>query len=276
MSELSFFKFQGSGNDFIFFDQRNSVEDFSPQIIQSLCDRRKGIGADGVIFLRLSQVCDYKMQIFNADGKEAKSCGNGLCCLYQFLQYIGVTKTSLQVELCQETVSLTSRGDRIAVQMNSPTFMQFNQSVCIQKRVYFAHIIHSGAPHAIVFVEDVKNFSVESVGRQLRYASIFQSEGININFVQVVHEKKVLARVYEKGVEAETLACGTGASAIAIAAHFIKKTAQKIDVVYPGGTLGISFATKKPSEVVELELLGSAAFVFKGVVEMHKWEKALC
>lgn len=276
MSQIPFFKFQGSGNDFIFFDLRNPIEEFSSETVQFLCDRKKGIGADGVIFLKNSCTADFKMQIFNADGKEAKSCGNGLFCFYQFLLFLGLEKRVYQIELCQEKVTLSSKNDRMILHMNPPTKISLQKKVSIQNQKYIVHYIHSGAPHLVVFVEDINNYPVAIMGKRFRNLYSFSPEGVNVNFVEVKNSKEVFVRVYEKGVEAETLACGTGASAVGIAAHFIKNLAQEINVHFPGGMIGVSFAAKNPSEIVELKILGSAHFVYKGFIEIYKRERILC
>lgn len=276
MIQQAFQKFEASGNDFVLIDDRKEEISLSSKTIQQICDRRKGIGADGVIFLKKSDRADFKMKIFNSDGLEAKSCGNGLCCFFEFLKRLGFKKKCHKIELVDEIVTLSSKNGKVSVQMNPPRDIFINQKINLNGEEIIYDYVYSGVPHVIVYVPDVQEINLISLGKQLRFHPKFVPEGANVNFVQKINDEQVMARVYERGVEGETLACGTGASAIAISAHFSQKMKKFIHVHFLGGEICVSFSVRNPAQVVNLSVLGSAKSVFEGAIEIQNMENIVC
>lgn len=241
---IFFSKYHGSGNDFILIDDRKKT--FPIEKVTELCHRRFGIGADGVILWQDSETYDAKMRIFNSDGKEAGSCGNGLCCLLQFIQDQGFSVST--IELMDGCAQVSVKDDTPFITIQAPKKIQ-------KKEVY---LTNTGVEHGVVFVEDIKEIDIDLVGKKLR-----ERHKANINFAQV-KEDGIYVRTFEKGVEAETLACGTGACAVAWVAKELYRLNNPISVHFPGGALLI-YCQKD-----EIQFHGSASFVFSGTFQEEK------
>jgi diaminopimelate epimerase len=223
--KLQFYKYSGAGNDFILLDNRGETLPLSSQLIESLCHRKMGIGADGVILLENSDVASIKMRIFNADGSEAEMCGNGVRCLIRFAQELGI-EGDLTVQTVERVLATQSHTDTVTVEMGQPTDIQCNLTVDGLR----CHHLNTGVPHLVLF-DDV---DIEVVGPLLRYHPTFDPQGVNVNVARIVGDT-VHVRTYERGVEAETLACGTGATASALAACEIKGLKSPVQVIVASG-----------------------------------------
>ncbi len=257
MKHLVFAKYQGAGNDFIVIDDRKlRFPVTEAEYIAHLCHRRLGIGADGVILLQPSKDADFRMRIFNADGKEAAQCGNGLRCLVDYIRNTLEGASPLSIETQDRITSCSWKDDIITVDLGSYTWMHQD----IVRPPFSMDLIHTGVPHAVVFVESINRPDFKEVASSLRAPSEFAPEGANVNFVEL--RKDVLwTRVYERGVEDETLACGTGAAAVAIAAK--KKYHLKNPVCVMPLSEEALWVEINPSS---LRLSGRATCVFQGVV----------
>jgi len=258
-----FVKYQGAGNDFILIDDRALFFDVSQ--VKSLCDRKFGIGADGVILLQRG--CEkivavpissqpqnnFRMRIYNSDGSEAESCGNGLRCLMKFLLHLGMPKKNYRIITGNREVEAGFVGDRVSVQMGAPRDVQ-SHSI----GGYQLHSLDTGVPHIVTFVPDVQEVDLTTLGAFFRYHPIFQPRGTNVNFACLQSDGSIRVRTYERGLEGESLACGTGAAAVAAIASKNYSLPNPIRVCFPGGHLEMSVDDRG------VTMVGDAVKVFEG------------
>lgn len=256
--KLNFFKYQGTGNDFILVDNRK--ESFNPntKLIKNLCDRRFGIGADGFILLENHDAYDFQMVYFNSDGKPSSMCGNGGRCIVQFAHDLGVIK--------KETTFYAIDGEHDAYLKNGLVHLKMIDVEEIEEKKgnFF---MNTGSPHYVKFVKEVKKYEVFDEGRKIRYNDRFKKKGTNVNFVEKLGKNKIFVRTYERGVEDETYSCGTGVTASAIAASLAGMTGP-VQVLTLGGELCVSFKKSKKNQYNEVYLIGPARRVFTGAVEI--------
>ena len=259
---LSFAKYQGAGNDFIVIDDRIA---FFPAhdgaIIRRLCHRQKGIGADGVILLQESDKADFRMRIFNADGGEPSMCGNGIRCLVHYIRGLGFKSSSFKIETMHSVLACQAFDEKVGVFMGAPHIMHWGIEVLNMT----AYVLDTGVPHAVIFVSDLDNLDVFNLGRAIRTHKLFAPNGVNVDFAAFPsHEGVVRVRTYERGVEAETLACGTGAAAVAYVAHVLFGLESLVPILTASGeTLEIHREEK------ELLMIGPATPVFHGRIEIN-------
>jgi diaminopimelate epimerase len=259
--QLEFYKYQGTGNDFVMIDNRTArfpKDDI--KLIERLCDRRFGIGADGLILLENDSETDFRMVYYNSDGNQSSMCGNGGRCLVAFakkLQVINDTTTFIATDgLHHATVEA---DDLVSLQMIDVDAVKTTPNYTF---------LNTGSPHHVQMVADLEQYNVKENGAAIRYGDLYGKQGSNINFVKKVDETTFSLRTYERGVEDETLACGTGATAVAIAMNATgETTATTIDLNVEGGKLVVSFE-KKDDQYKNIFLKGPAEFVFKGTIEI--------
>ncbi len=260
---IHFEKFQGNGNDFILIDDWNhQFPDENAELIKSLCTRKFGIGADGLILLRSDRQVDYKMVYFNADGNEGSLCGNGGRCMALFAKQKGYAGGEQLFSAIDGYHKAKIGESTIALSMQSVSEVnKYNDNELV---------INTGSPHYVYFVEDTKHFDVENKGRSIRDSEQFKKQGINVNFVSQDQDKCLNVRTYERGVEAETLSCGTGVVASAIAYHVLNlngnagtnKRQLKIDTL--GGPLWVYFQEKGNNHFEHIWLEGPVSRIFQG------------
>lgn len=218
--QFSFSKYSGCGNDFVLIDDRG--EGFptdNVRTIQNICHRQKGIGADGIILLQNSSVADFRMRILNADGSEAEMCGNGIRCLMKFIQELGINFPSGNVETLHTIHGIALNEDgRVSVEMGKPVDVAWDVDIALPSCIARLHCLNTGVPHVVEFVEALPEIDVHARGASIRNHVHFSPKGTNYNAAEVLSEETIAVRTYERGVEAETLACGTGATAAALAA----------------------------------------------------------
>ena len=259
---IPFSKYQGAGNDFILIDDRSCrfpIED--EELIKRLCFRNFGIGADGLILLQSSLSADFRMRIFNADGKEASMCGNGLRCLIAYIKDLGFSKELFRIETESEVFQCTSSGGKVSVTLSPPAVLHWGVKLQEGSILDEIFVVDTGVPHAVVFVEDLDSCPVDTWGKELRHHPKFSPSGVNVNFAKVSSDGTARVRTYERGVEGETLACGTGGAATAFV--LFQKDGGKAPIrVMPKSGEGLEFSIKDPSK--EIEMQGSAEFVFEG------------
>ncbi len=212
--KLEFSKMVASGNDFIVYDNRRSNLTNGPELAARLCKRTMGIGADGLIFIEKSRRADFKMRIFNPDGSEAEMCGNGIRCA---ALYKG--KKNVVIETLAGLLNAEIKENSVKVKMTTPKNLQLNINVNIDGRIYAVNFINTGVPHAVNFVEDLDAVNVRLLGPIIRYHRDFEPDGTNVDFVKAIDQDIISLRTYERGVEAETMACGTGSVAAALIYH---------------------------------------------------------
>lgn len=258
--ELTFYKYQGTGNDFVIIDNRDlSFPRENTQLVNFLCDRRFGIGADGLMLLNPSATHDFTMVYYNADGTESTMCGNGGRCLVAFAHQLGIFD--------KQTYFDAIDGLHFAEYENGITNLQMIDVDVIEKHNdhYF---LNTGSPHHVQLVENIQNYNVKENGARIRYGAPYFEKGSNVNFVEPINHNSVRVRTYERGVEDETLACGTGVTAVAIAMYeqqIVNET--KINITVEGGQLEVCFEPTN-NGYKNVFLKGPATFVFKGVINI--------
>ncbi len=275
MRSIAFTKMEGSGNDFAVVqgDRLASLLRRSG-FVAALCDRKHGIGADGLLVLGRSSKADARMRIFNADGSEAEMCGNGArCCAWQVARKVRRSKVTL--ETLAGLLSAQVEGGTVKLAMTQPLDLKLGMTVHVADKAYEVDYLNTGVPHAVIEVGDIENFPVRELGRQIRHHEVFKPAGTNVNFVQVIDPARIRVRTYERGVEDETLACGTGSVASAIVAvlnHGHGKmpagkgasSRRKVSVLTRSGeVLSVSFKIEK--QITDVWLEGKVRVVFEGV-----------
>ena len=263
---LHFWKMNGAGNDFVMLDNRDGALALSGDTIAKLCDRHRGVGADGLLLVEpASDGADFRMRYYNADGGEAEMCGNGARCFARYANLLagGALKT-LSFETLAGLISAEFLGDQVRINMSQPHSLKLQQTLDVKGDSLQVHSVNTGVPHAVVFVSDLENVDVRGWGAGLRYHEAFKPKGTNANFVKVVDANSIEIRTYERGVEDETLACGTGMVACALIHHELNGATSPVSVKVRGGdTLQIGFE-KQGDAYSNVTLLGPADFVFAG------------
>lgn len=259
--EITFYKYQGTGNDFVMIDNRQ--ENFPKEnikLVEKLCDRRFGIGADGLILLENDQETDFKMVYYNSDGNQSSMCGNGGRCLVAFAKQLEIieNKTTFIATDGLHHATISDAGI-VSLQMKDV------DNIKIEEEYVF---LDTGSPHHVQLVEDLKNYPIKEKGAGIRYGELYGKSGSNVNFVSQNDADTFSVRTYERGVEDETLSCGTGVTAVAIAMKATgKTTSNKVKLNVEGGKLEVSF-NEKEGKYVDVFLKGPATFVFEGSVEV--------
>lgn len=257
---IEFYKYQGTGNDFVMIDNRR--EDFpkeNTKLIAWLCHRRFGIGADGCIFLEHSDDYDFKMVYYNSDGNQSSMCGNGGRCIVAFAKELGIITDSAKfIAIDGEHKANIDENGTVELQMKDI------HNVEVAKDFVF---LDTGSPHHVEYCEDVEGMNVKERGRAIRYGALYGNKGgCNVNFVEQLSDNLFRVRTYERGVEEETFSCGTGATAVAIAMNRIGKTSEeKIHLQTKGGNLTVLFE-RKENKYQNVWLCGKASLVFRGNV----------
>ena len=265
--KFTFYKYEGTGNDFIFIDNRvNEFPKNDVSRIEKLCDRRFGIGADGLILLENDAETDFRMVYYNSDGNQSSMCGNGGRCIVAFAKSLNL--------ISDQTTFLATDGLHQAFVFENGIIslgMKDVDEVKIQNDYVF---LNTGSPHHIMLVDDLDNYDVKGIGAKIRYSDLYGKAGSNVNFVKQLslgdskQSNHFRLRTYERGVEDETYSCGTGATAAAIAMHASGKTnSNHIILDVEGGKLEVSFI-KKGNAYTNVCLKGPATFIFKGEIEM--------
>jgi diaminopimelate epimerase len=264
---LSFTKMNGAGNDFVMIDNREARIALTREQIAALCDRHRGIGGDGLLAVEPAQNgADFRMRYYNADGGEAEMCGNGARCFARFASRLAGRKDRVSFETIAGVVSAELLGEHVRIETSAPHSLVLGAKLTVAGRELTVHFVNTGVPHAIVFVEDLEKVDVLAVGAALRHHEHFAPRGANANFIQVLGPSALAIRTYERGVEGETLACGTGVCAAALIHHALTGGASPISVSVRGGdTLSVGFE-KTANGYEHVTLTGPAAFVFDGQV----------
>ncbi len=259
--QIDFYKYQGTGNDFVMIDNRLATfPKNNTQLIEHLCDRRFGIGADGLILLENDTETDFRMVYYNSDGNQSSMCGNGGRCLVAFAKKLNVIENNT-------TFIATDGLHHATISADGLVSLQMIDVDAIQTTPEFS-FLNTGSPHHVQLVEDLEHYNVKENGAAIRYSELYGKQGSNINFVKKIDATTFSVRTYERGVEDETLACGTGVTAVAIAMNATGKTnATSIHLNVEGGKLAVSF-DKKDGHYTNIFLIGPAEFVFKGTIEI--------
>ena len=256
---MTFYKYQGTGNDFVIVDNRlQFIDKNDTKRIATICDRRFGIGADGFILLENDENVDFKMVYYNADGNESTMCGNGGRCIVAFAKFLNIIDNETEFIAVDGLHKAKIEDGLVHLQMQDVSEIESFEN----------HIfLDTGSPHHVELVSELKNFDVKSNGSKIRYAEPYNEAGSNVNFVEQLSIENFAVRTYERGVEDETLSCGTGVTAVALAMHKSGKTkADKISLQTQGGQLKVTFNFNDKA-YNNIWLIGPAQQVFKGEIE---------
>ena len=266
MDRLKFSKYSGAGNDFILIDNRDGNFPYHTKgIIPSMAARRISIGADGVVLLENSDKADFKMRIFNSDGSEPEMCGNAARCLIAFAGKLGIEKDKYSFETKEKILHARYMDNDIEIEMGPPEDLRKEIMVTANGGNWNVSFVNTGVPHAVIFVDDVNKVDVVGIGREIRHSDSFKPKGTNVDFVEVYDEDYIKIRTYERGVEDETLACGTGITAAAILANRIKGVNKPVWVlVRSNEILRVNFDNEEGS-YKNVTLRGPATLIYDGV-----------
>ena len=259
--EIEFQKYQGTGNDFVMIDNRNlHFPKNNEQFIEKLCNRRFGIGADGLILLENHSSTDFQMVYYNSDGKQSSMCGNGGRCIVNFAKSLNIIKNETTFMAIDGSHYATiDAEDIVSLQMKNV------ENIKITDDYVF---LDTGSPHHIVHAENLDLLDVKTAGSSIRYSDLYGEKGSNINFVSQISHDTFAIRTYERGVEDETLSCGTGATAVAIAMKATGKTnANHVNIQVQGGNLAVYFTTIN-GQFKNVFLKGDAQYIYKGVISI--------
>lgn len=267
---LTFTKMNGAGNDFVVIDNRLQDIHLMPIQIAHLCDRHRGIGADGLLLVETAQQgADFRMRYYNSDGGEAEMCGNGARCFARFAAGLaGSSSTSVSFETQAGIIRATLFDDlTVELQMSTPHSLEEAEILLVEDLQQTVSFLNTGVPHAVVFVEDLQRVNVAEAGRVLRNHPHFAPSGTNVNFVTPIASSEIAIRTYERGVEAETLACGTGVVASALLFHLQTNAPSPVAVHVQGGdTLTVRFTETDRGVFPSVFLRGPADIVFSGTI----------
>jgi diaminopimelate epimerase len=266
---LRFTKMNGAGNDFVLIDNRLGDLRLGADQISKICDRHRGIGADGVLVLeRAANGADFRMRYYNADGGEAEMCGNGARCFARYASRVAGPRDELSFETPAGVIGATLQGELVRLEMSEPKDLKLGITIPLLGQQIVAHFVNSGVPHVVVPVDDLEKVDVRGLGSAIRHHELFAPKGANANFLKECGAKKISIRTYERGVEDETLACGTGVVASALIFAAVQKTEGPIGVLVRGGNeLQVAF-DRAGDQFKNVTLTGPADFVFEGTIDV--------
>jgi diaminopimelate epimerase len=260
MKTFNFYKYQGAGNDFIIFDCINEEDPrLTTSQIERLCDRRFGIGADGLMYILPHEEFDFKMQYFNSDGNESTMCGNGGRCIAHLANHLGISDALAKFEAIDGYHEATISGDSVALGMIDVNSVRVNE--------VGDYILNTGSPHYIHFTSEAALGEIVNFGRHIRYNETYKATGINVNMAAPVSDVLHVA-TYERGVEDETFACGTGVTAVALAYSLKQDASSPIKIKAKGGDMKIHFTKNEDNSFTNVILEGPAIMVYKGTIKI--------
>ncbi len=264
---VPFVKMSGTGNDFILIDHRKHriAREVMPEFARLVCRRRFSAGADGLIFIEDSPQADFKWLFFNGDGSEAEMCGNGARCAARFAYMHGIAPARMRFETLAGIIEATVSDVNVSVLMTEPRDCQLNKTVAVDGSNLVIHCVDTGVPHAVHFVEDYSQVDVRTLGSRIRHHPDFMPAGTNVNFVCKREDGSLQVRTYERGVEDETMACGTGAAAAALVSALLGEAESPVEILTSGGDrLAIIFDAVDEQTVTNVFLKGPAHVIYTG------------
>ncbi len=256
--KFHFHKYQATGNDFVLVDNRQRKMSFTKEQIEKICDRKFGIGADGLMLIENHPSLNFNLEYYNSDGSQSL-CGNGSRAAVHFASHLGLVDGNINFQAYD--------GPHYAELLSSGIIRLKMTDVKEVKRIGEDFFIHTGSPHFIRFVKDLNNYSVYEEGKKIRYSENFKPGGTNVNFVELLPDNTIAVRTYERGVEDETLSCGTGVTAAALAVSHAQYSSP-VKIKTKGGDLSVEFKTGHAGTFEEIFLIGPAKMVFEGTIEI--------
>jgi diaminopimelate epimerase len=267
---VEFTKMNGAGNDFVLIDNRAQTLHFAREQIVRICDRHRGIGADGVMILvaSTSGKADFAWEFYNSDGSSGEMCGNGARCFARFVQKQVNLSRDFSFETGAGIITARFQGERVTVNLTQPNNLRLAESVSLSVGAQTIHSLNTGVPHAVLFVPDADKAMVRELGPEIRRHPHFGPRGTNVNFVQLLGPNRIRVRTFERGVEGETMACGTGVTASALIASRVHQFGSPVQVQVQGGDqLEVGFKDNNGT-FAEVFLTGPADFVFEGKMDL--------
>jgi len=266
---LRFTKMNGAGNDFVMIDNRAANVHLSAQQIAKICDRHRGVGADGVLLVEsATNSADFRMRYYNSDGGEAEMCGNGARCFARFVEKVADARKKVSFETPAGIIAAQLQGELVTLHMSEPTDLQLNVTLAVGSENKIIHFVNTGVPHVVIPAVNIEEIDVLHEGAAIRRHEMFSPKGANVNFLKRRGGNKIAIRTYERGVEGETLACGTGVVASALIFAATEKTDGPIGVLVRGGSeLSVDFR-RDGERFADVTLTGPAEFVFEGTIEL--------
>ncbi|MGB9596327.1 MAG: diaminopimelate epimerase [Candidatus Poribacteria bacterium] len=273
MQQINFSKLSGAGNDFIIIDNRkNIVPSDLTKFIEKICVRRISVGADGVLLVENSDIADFKMRYFNSDGSEAETCGNGARCIAKFAYSEGVVKSEkMTFETKAGIYSAEIIDKNVKIKMSNTIDMKLNFPIKLNDETFTISFANSGVPHAVFVVDDLEKIDVIKLGKETRYHEDFSPKGTNVNFIKIRDKNNIDIRTYERGVEDETLACGTGSIASAVIASALGLAESPV-TMHTWGKFELKiYFTLQTDGATDVYLEGDARIVYKGYLTEDAW-----
>jgi len=274
MEKIEFYKMSGSGNDFIIIDNRNSIIDVNDlsDFIAKVCRRKMAVGADGMILVENSDNADFKWRFFNSDGSVAEMCGNGARCVARFAYLNDIAGSNMSFETLAGLVKAEVVGECVKVKMTDPLELKMDDTIELKNGLVSISSINTGVPHVVIVKDSIDDIDIVKIGREIRYHDQFSPAGTNVNFACHIKDNTIAIRTYERGVEDETLACGTGAAASAIVMANKMKIDSPLSVLTrSGGYLNIFFKEKE-GQYYDIYLEGDARFIYKAQLWEDAWK----
>lgn len=274
MGNINFYKMSGSGNDFIIIDNRKVIVDEAGLVnfVASVCRRKMSVGADGLILIENADAVDFKWRFFNSDGSVAEMCGNGARCAARFAYLKGIAGAEMSFETAAGIIHAKVAEDQVKINMPDPADLKTDYPLELEKSTLSVSSVNTGVPHVVVEVDNIDDIQVVALGREIRFHEVFAPAGTNVNFVSLQNDGIVAIRTYERGVEDETLACGTGAIASAIVISYKNKLKSPIKVMTrSGGYLNIYYELKQ-GRFYDIFLEGDARIIYKAQLWEDAWK----
>jgi diaminopimelate epimerase len=270
--KVPFMKMSGSGNDFILIDHRKPFldEDRMNKFARKVCRRRVSVGADGLILVEESKRADFKWRFFNADGSEGEMCGNGGRCVARFAYLKGISGPSLKFETLAGIISAEVNGKRVKLEMTQPHSLRLDEKISVEEKELSLSSINTGVPHAVLFLKNIENVDVVDMGRVIRFHPHYAPAGVNANFVKVEDDSRLSVRTYERGVEDETLACGTGVVASALVSAFKGFVKSPVSIKTRGGEILTVHFEIASDQIKNVFFEGDVHIIYEG----EMWEEA--
>lgn len=272
MTDIPFWKMHGAGNDFILVDDReNTFPVQNHDFIKSIATPKYGIGSDGIILIQPSDTADFRMRFYNPDGNEVEMCGNGARFVSRLAHELGVAPESMRFDTVAGVIKAEVLDETtVRLTMTEPEDLQLNAELPLQNQTLPYHFVNSGVPHVVIEMDDLDNVDIQSLGAAVRYADTFQPDGTNVNFIEITGPDSLKVRTYERGVEGETLACGTGMVACGLIAGSLGKVSTPVKITCASGDVLEVNYRPTDEDMEDVTLTGPAVHVFQGTIPFQK------
>lgn len=276
MKKIPFYKMSGSGNDFILIDNRDGIveDQYLKQLVVGACRRKMSVGADGLLLIENSSRADFKWRFYNADGSRAEMCGNGARCAGRFAFISGITGPELTFETDVGVVTAEVIDDQVKIGMTDPTDLRENQTLRVGETNFPYDFINTGVPHVVLNTDDIEGIGVVELGRAIRNHEAFLPTGTNVNFVKRMGHNTIAVRTYERGVEDETLACGTGCVASSLIMCLKNQLVSPVNVKTRSNVMLRVYYTFEDGTFTRIYLEGDARVIYHGTLWKEGWEDA--